>query len=251
MRKLVSLALVVAAVLLGMARRAAAEDDPRAVIEKAVRAHGGAEKISQLKAVRMKVRGTLYLGKEGVPFVGETAAQLPDKLKNTLGFELEGKKQDVRQVVNGDKATVTINGEPLALKEQHVAELKEVLYGERVNTLVPLLRDKGYELDAAGEGKLDGRPTVGVKVSSRGHRDVTLHFDKETGLLVKAERRALDFGTLKEISQEERYADFKEVDGLRRPLKVTVLRDGKKYMEGEVVQLQYFDKLDDGEFGQP
>jgi hypothetical protein len=154
-------------------------------------------------------------------------------------------------VVNGDKAAVTINGQPLPLKEQHVAELKEVLHGERVNTLVPLLRDKGYELTAAGEGKLDGRPTLGVKVSSRGHRDIVLHFDKETGLLVKSERQALDLGTLKEIAQEERYSDFKDVDGLRRPLKVTVLRDGKKYMEGEVAQLQFFDKLDDGEFTQP
>src|SRR5262249_61896715 len=102
-----------AARLLGWARRAAAEDDPRGIIEKAVRAHGGAERIAQLTAVRMKVRGTLYLGKEGVPFSGETAAQLPDRLKNTLAFELEGKKQDVKQVVNGDKAAVTINGQPL------------------------------------------------------------------------------------------------------------------------------------------
>ncbi len=250
MRKGMLLAAV-AGLLLGLAGRATAADEPQAVVERAVRAHGGADTIAQLKAVRMKARGTLYLGKESVPFTGETTAQLPDQLKNTLSFELENKKQAMTQVVNGDKAAVNVNGQALALKDQHIAEMREMIYGERVNTLVPLLKEKGFELASAGEGKVDDRPTVAVKVSARGHRDIVLHFDRESGLLVKAERRALDFGTLKEVAQVEQYGDFKDVDGLRRPMKVTVYRDGKKYMEGEVVQLRYFDKLDDDEFKQP
>ena len=46
------------------------------------------------------------------------------------------------------------------------------------------LTDKTYPLTGAGEAKVNDRPAVGVKVTARGHRDVTLYFDKESGLLL-------------------------------------------------------------------
>jgi hypothetical protein len=228
-----------------------AQDDVRAVVEKAVTAHGGKDRLGRIKAVQTRTRGVLTIGDGEAPFTAETLAQFPGQIKNVLECEVQGKKQSVVQIINGDKAALAINGQPLALGEKVLAELRELQYAERVNTLLPLLEDRGLELSAAGAGKVHGVATVGVRVASRGHRDVVLHFDKASGLLVKAERRALDPATLREVAQEEYYGDYKDVDGLKKPMKVTVFKDGKKYMQAEVVEIRYLDRLDDRVFSQP
>ena len=68
---------------------------------------------------------------------------------------------------------------------------------------------------------------------SRGHKDVVLRFDRMSGLLIGAERRTLDPNTLREVVQEEIYGDYKDVAGLKKPMKVTVNKDGKKYLQAE------------------
>ncbi len=246
--------IAICGMLLGLAlaaEEARGQDDVRAVVEKAVAAHGGKERIGRTRAVQTRTRGTLSVGGTEAAFTAETFAQLPGQIKNVLECEVQGKKQTLVQVINGDKVGLSVNGQAQALGERVLAELKELQYAERVNTLLPLLEDASLELSAAGEGKVNGAATVGVRVASRGHKDIVLHFDRSSGLLVKAERRTLDPSTLREVVQEEQYADYKDVDGLKRPMKVTVSKDGKKYMQAEVVELRYLDKLDDKVFSQP
>jgi hypothetical protein len=230
---------------------ASAQEDARLVIEKAVAAHGGKDRIGKIKAVHTRTRGTLFIAGGESPFTAETLAQLPGQIKNSLDCEVQGKKQSLVQVVNGDKVYLTVNGEAQALGAKVLAELKELQYAERVNTLLPLLEERGFELTLLREGQINGQPVQGVKVASQAHRDVVLYFDKATNLLVKAERKTLDPATQREIVQEEYYGDYKDVDGLKRPVKITVARDGKKYMQAEVVEIRYLDKLDDKVFSQP
>jgi hypothetical protein len=59
----------------------------------------------------------------------------------------------------------------LAEAHQDHAHLMQVL------RLVPL-RDKAYELKAAGEIKVDGKPAVGLWVGTKGQKEITLFFDK-------------------------------------------------------------------------
>ena len=68
-------------------------------------------------------------------------------------------------------------------------ELQEGGYASWVTTLLPL-KGQEFTLALAGEEKIRDQPAVGVLVSSRGRRDVTLFFDKESRLLVKTETRA-------------------------------------------------------------
>ena len=124
------------------------------------------------------------------------------------------------------------------------------LHAENVQTLVPLLRDKAYRLHALGEMKVGGRPAVGVRVESRGHKDVNLYFDKKTGLLAKVERRALDDAG-KEVTEESFCSGYKDVGGVKLPMKVVVQHDGKKFLEMEFSEYRFLDKLDDSEFARP
>src|SRR5262249_31781195 len=129
--------------------------------------------------------------------------------------------------------------------------VKDSLYGMRLAQQVFVLKDKSYELALLGEVKVNDRPAVGVKVSSKGRKDVNMYFDKETGLMAKFEHRTRDAMSGQEVGEERIILEYKEVDGLKTAKKVLVNRDGKKFLEAEVNEVKFLDQLDDAEFGKP
>ena len=58
--------------------------------------------------------------------------------------------------------------------------------------VTPLLEDKTFELSPMGETKIEDRPARGVRVVMKGQPDVSLFFAKDSGLLVKVDRRGQD-----------------------------------------------------------
>ncbi len=240
----ITLAAVLAATLGG---RAAAQDASRSVLEKAVKAHGGEEKLNRLKAERSQLKGSVQVEDKLVPFVAEIAVQMPAQFKSVMHFQAQDKRFTLVQVLNGDKASVKLNGQAQAVEERTLNEMRQTMYLNRVLLLAPLLSDKAFELTSLGESKVSDRAAVGVKVSSRGRKDVRLYFDKETGLLAKTEHAVVGPDN-KEVTQEEYYSDFREVSGYKRPWKLSVFRGGKKVMDAELAEIKYFDKLDDEEF---
>jgi hypothetical protein len=92
---------------------------------------------------------------------------------------------------------------------------------------------------------------VGVKVSSKGHRDVDLYFSKKTGLLVKWETIVKEDGSDKEVTQESFASDYKDVQGTKQAYKFVVKRAGKLFVEGEATSIEMFDKLDANLFEKP
>ena len=117
--------------------------------------------------------------------------------------------------------------------------------------MTPLLKDNAYKLAPLGEAKVEDRPTVGVKVSHEGRRDVHLFFDREKGLLLKVafEVQPLEGG--KKARVEYYYSGHKDVEGLKWPTKKVVFMDGKTFTQGEVTEFKFVDKFDDGEFAKP
>ena len=180
----------------------------------------------------------------------ETVVQLPGQFKNVFQVEIKGKKQTVVQVLNGDMGWMAIDGQAVPLDAGKLAALKESFYAEQAARLTPLLRDKNYRLSSLPESKVDGRPALGVKIVHVGRPDISLYFDKATGLLVKSERRSKEAGK-KEVLQEEIFRDYKELKGVKRPTKFAVLRDGLKFMEGTVIDFMPLDKVDAKEFAKP
>lgn len=249
MRKLLPCTLA-AGLVLALAASARAQDGARAVIEKAIKAHGGEAQLAKLRADRVEAKGTVYLNDMQVPFTATTLVQLPGQFKNTMRIALKNGPATVVQVLNGDKGWVSVNGQVREAEGKELAQMKDMMYLDRVVRLTTLLQDKGYELQAAGESKVNDRPAVGVLVKSQGHKDVQLFFDKDSGLLVKTEHQVTN-ERQKEVRQEELYSDFRDLGGFRRPMKVVAYQDGKKTMEGELTDVKYVDRLADTEFGKP
>jgi outer membrane lipoprotein-sorting protein len=249
MRKVLSLSAAVC-LTLALAGRAAAQDEARAIIERAVKASGGEQKLAKLKAVKAKFKGMGEFAGNRVALNGDIAIQMPRQMRVDAQAEIQGQNVTILTVVNGDKAWLQVLGETTELKGEELEDEKEGLYAEHIQSLVPLLRDKSFTLTAIGEVKVNGRDAMGVRVASKGHKDVNLYFDKSTALLAKQERRSLDEAK-NEVTEETFYSDHKDVDGVKVPMKTMVHHDGKMFLEIEVTEYQFLDRIDDGEFARP
>ena len=232
---------------------AQAQESPKEILERAYKAQGGFEKLSKLKATQAKSKGIMYLPVDGkvaeVSFNSEGSAQLPEKFKISQQFEINGTKTTQVQTLIGDKATILVNGEAMPLDENTRKEMKEQVYFEYISSLVPL-REPSITLTSLGESKVEDKPAIGVKVSSKGHRDISLYFDKETALLSKASSQAFDPIGSKEVSQEIFFKDYKDLDGTKYPSKSLVTQDGKKVIQLETTEYKVSEKLDNSVFDQ-
>ena len=248
MLRLTTLALVAAFAAAANAPARAA-DEPKDVVAKAIKAHGGEKVLGKFKAAQVKVKGTVDVPGAGeVEFTQETSYMFPDKFRDSHELTVNGQTVSVLLVVNGDKVLVEVNGKEVDAGDKVKDALKEVRRVIQVGRLVTLA-DKKYELSLIGEDKVEGRKAVGVRVSSKGEGDVGLYFDQKTGLTAKVEFRTADPATGNEVTEERIVTEYaKNKDGVPTPKKILIKRDGKKYVEAEVVEMQMLEKLDDAVF---
>lgn len=223
--------------------------DPRAVVERALEAHGGAERLSKNMATQVRATGTLHQ-RGGIAFSSESVTQLPGQFKTLMRYTVMGQGQRLIQVLNGDRAWVSENGRARELDAKGVRDLQENLHAERITGLV-ILRDKGYELTTLDEIDVAGQPAVGVRVNSKGRRSTDLYFDKASGLLVSSVSRVVESATSNEVVQQKVFTNFKAIDGVPRPTRVLVFRDGSPYLEIEVIEVRTLERLADSAFAAP
>jgi hypothetical protein len=238
------------AVYLALALPVLRADEARAVVEKAIKAHGGEDKLARLTTVRTRTKGTLVVNGTPATFTAQTWRRLPDRSKTVLELEINDAKLGIVVVHDGKKAWSSLEGQTEELKDERLAEQQARTHQYHVQGLLPLLKEKAYTLSPLGEIKVHDRPAVGVKAAARGQADIDLYFDKRNGLLVKTERRGLDLNQ-KEVAVETYHGEYKDVEGLKQPMKVVTHHDGKLYMEADVTELTFEEAIEDAEFAKP
>jgi len=99
--------------------------------------------------------------------------------------------------------------------------------------------------------KIDDKPAAGVKVSKKGHPDVTLWFDTATGHLVKSQTRIWDEFSDKEVTQEVFFTGYAKVGDRTCFSKLTIKRDGQLFLEEELSDFKCSEKIDPKLFAKP
>lgn len=237
--------------LLGGHSQIQAQDDVRGIIKKAIKAHGGDQNLAKFQAGQTKSKGTIIVLGQGLDFTQELTYQLPNQFREVLHLEGGGQKATVITVYNGTEGWVTANGKAVDLDKKLLNELKEVGHLMTISRLSPLLEDKAIKLSPAGEEKVNGKVAVGVRVERKDYRDATLFFDKDTGLVLKMKRQALDAVTKQEVDEERFVMEYQKIEGMQSPKKMVINRDGKKFMEVEVAEVKLLDKVDPATFAKP
>ena len=244
-----SRALLVCALAIGLVPVARAADEPKDLLAKAIKAHGGEDHLTKMKAAQVKTKGKIDLPGVGeVDFTQESAHMFPDKFRDTLEFKVMGQNVSVFTLINGDKVTLEVNGKAIDAGDKVKEAVKDMGAIFEVSKLVPL-KDKKYELSIIGEDKVEEKPAIGVRVSAKDQKDVNVYFYKETGLIAKIEHRTTDQATGKEINEERIITDYaKNKAGIQTPKKVIVKHDGKQFIAAEVLEFSLLEKIDDSEF---
>lgn len=227
----------------------AADDDPKAIIAQALKAHGGEEFLNKHQAARSQNKGKITLPGVGeTDFTQEVAYMLPDKLKESIELSIGGQKISIVTLVNGDKISIEAAGKAVDVTDDIKKAMKDAQYMMSAGRLAAL-KDKKYELSIFGEAKVDEKPAIGVRIASKGQKDLTLFFDKKTHLLAKLEHRTVEAGSGNEINEERIILEYKKnKDGIPIPKKVLIKHDGKTFLEAESVEFTYLEKIDESEF---
>lgn len=234
--------------VVGLVPAARAADEPKDIIAKAIKAHGGEEYLTKNKAGQLKLKGKLDLPGVGeVDFTQDSTYMIPDKVRESLEFKVMGQNVSVLTLINGDKITVEVNGKAVDAADKVKEAMKDKGHIMEIGRLVPL-KDKKYELSIIGEDKVDGKKVVGVRVSAKKQPDVSVYFDATTNLIAKMEYRGTD-ASGKEITEERILTEYaKNKDGVPMPKKVVIKHDGKQFLEAEVLESTMLEKVDDSEF---
>jgi hypothetical protein len=224
------------------------EPQPQAVIDRAVKASGGPDRLAQLRGFSRKATGKLLTGREPISFQSESLVAFPDRAREALTTPVDGAPLTILKVLSGDKGWVKEGEQTEEMEPAALAEEQEQLHAAWVATLLPL-RDKEYALTLREADTVGDRPAVSVRVTHKGRRPVALYFDKEKGWLLKYEVTVRAAG--REVRQEVVFSDHRPADGLVRPRKVVIKRDGRPFLELDVTEFKPVEKVDDKSFARP
>lgn len=228
---------------------AADADAAQEIVDKAIKAHGGADALAKVKMFTRNDKGEIAMGGQSAPFTRETIVSLPDKCRWAFVVESGTTKNPVTCVLNGDKGWRLGGGATQELKKQEIDDFREDAFVSWLSTLVPL-KDKDITLKVIDNAKIGDDPVLALSVSSKGHGDVKLYFDKTNHLLLKAERAAKEAGIA--FTKDYLYSDYKDFEGVKLPTRFQEMSNGKnKLAEWTATSYKLMPKVDDSAFAKP
>jgi hypothetical protein len=244
MRRFIGTATAAILVLgLAVQARAADDKDAKTILDKAIKALGGEDKLAKVKAFQSKGKGTISFGDNDSDFTIESTVQGLDHCRQVFEGEFGGNKVKGEMVLAGDKGFRDFGGMKMDFDKDALANEKRTIYLQVLPMTLAPLKDKEYKIETAGEEKVGDKPAVGVKVTPSDKKDFTIYFDKESGLPIKLIAKVVGFMG-DEFVQETFFADFKEFDGIKKATKIENHRDGKKFLVQQITEFKVLDKVD-------
>lgn len=226
--------------------------DAAAVIDKAIKAHGGEEALGKVKAYSFTATGAFYFMGNESPVSSKATTKGLDHSKQELELEFGGNKVQGVTVLAGDKGWRQFGDMPTSpLEADQLANAKRMTYVNTIAITILPLKGKEFKTTLGAEEKVGDKPAMAVKATGPDGKDFTLYFDKESGLLVKITADGvLGFGG-EEFKQEVLFKDYKDMGGIKKSTKSESLRNGEKFATQEITEFKVLDKVEDSTFAEP
>ena len=246
MRRLVGLG--VAAVFFSVVSGPSWADDQevKSILDKAIKAMGGEEKLGKVEAFSWKSKGTVVFNGNENESKNDVTVKGLDHFRREFGSD----QFHGIVVLSGDKGWRKFGDNAGDIEGDRLASEKRGIYLHVIPITLMPLRGKGFKVESAGEEKVGDKPAAILKITGPDGKDFTLSFDKESGLPVKQVARVLGFQG-QEYTQETTFADYKDFDGIKKATKIEVKRDGEKFQTFEITEFKVLDKVDPEVFTEP
>jgi hypothetical protein len=244
-------AVLVMALVLGSDRPGRADEkDVQAVLDKAIKAMGGAEKLGALKAATWKGKGKIHFGDNESAFDSTATFEGLGHFRSEFEGEFGGNKVKGVVVLAGDKGWRKFGDMGGDLDKDALANEKRSVYLQVVPVTLVALKGKGFKLESGGTEKVGGKAAVGLKITGPDGKEFKLFFDEESGLPVKQVAKVVGFMG-EEFTQETTFSGYKEFGGIKKATKVENKRDGEKFLELEITDFKAVEKVDPKTFTEP
>ena len=245
-------AVLAVSVVCGMSGPSRADEkEATAILDKAIKAMGGEEKLSKIKCFTLKSKGTLTIMGNDSEFTTSATHEGIDRLRSEFSGKFGDNDFKAVAVIDGDKGWSKFGDMDIEMNEKQLKDEKRRNYLSLVSSLPIFAKGKGFKVETAGEEKVGDKPAAVLKVTGPDGQDFKLFFDKESGFLVKQVATVPEFGPEGEFTQESTYSDYKDFDGIKRATKLELKRDGEKFLSSELVEFKLIDKAEPDTFTQP
>ena len=226
------------------------DKDPSAVLDKAIKALGGEEKLKKIDAITWTSKADITFNDNTNHFTSHATLQGLDHYRSELEGEFGGNPFKGVTVLNGDKGWRKFGDNKMDLEGDALANEKRRVYLQVLPSLLVPLKGKGFKLESVGDEKVGDKPAAGIKVTGPDGKDFTLYFDKESDLPVRLVAKVVGFGD-DEYTQETTFKDYKDFDGIKKATKADSKRDGQEFIKSEITEFKVLDKVDSKTFSEP
>jgi hypothetical protein len=230
----------------GLGPALADDKNATAIVDKAIKALGGEEKLKKASTHSWKTKGRLHFGAEERDIEGQVTASGLDHFRRE--FTLPQFTPLV--VIDGDNGWRKGRNGIAKLEADALANEKRSAYLQIIPITLMPLKEKGFKVEAAGEEKVGDKPAVILKVTAPDGKDFTLSFDKESGLPVKEVAR-MTSPSGQEFTVESTFLDYKDMDGIKKATRNNFKRDGELATEMEITEFKALEKVEPGTFAEP
>jgi len=242
--------LLAAAVSLVGAPIRADEAQVNQVLDKAIKALGGEEKLSKSEAVTWKSKGKITIEGNQNEFSSEATVQGIDHYRSAFEGEFNGNQVKGHSVLNGDKGWRKFGDQSMDMDADAVKNEKRNVYLMIVPATIVPLKSKSFKVESAPDESITGKPAAVLKATGPDGKEFTLYFDKESGLPVRLVAKVIGFNG-EEYLQDSTFSDYKDFGGFKKAAKTSIKRDGENFVEVEVTEFKVLDKVPADTFAEP
>ena len=149
-------AAMLSVLVVGVGNKARGDDaqDATAIIDKAVKALGGEEKLGKVKAVHWKADAKFHFGDNDGEGKIEVTAQSPDHVRRVFEGEFGGNQVRGVTVLAGDRGWRNFGDNKNEMDNAAVANEKRSLYLSAVAAKVLQLKTKPFKVTVGGRTKM-------------------------------------------------------------------------------------------------
>lgn len=226
--------------------------EPNAIIRNAIDARGGRRNLNRYRGYRWRAKSAVSNGTEmGLAKMEYVYRNKPMSCRMVAEIEFPSETRNQRIVYDGTMVWQNLNGITQAGNAENIQDARAAAYDYGAVYLFDLLNTKRFSLSKAPAKKINGTESLGVRVSCKRYHDILLYFDKNTWHLVKMESLWGEKYPHRE-SQEVYYEDYKKIKGgVMHFTKMTFLKDGKRNLEWELMDIEPLTEVKDSEFAKP
>lgn len=213
------------------------------ILAEAAKAAGG-DALSSVAAISLTEDGKIFGMGSGMPIHVEWIVSYPDHSRGDVSMGAE----KVVQVCDGKSAWLEFPGKT-ADASPYLAEFERgiALFGGGWGIYRQVLAGK-LSGPFIGEEEIDGKKTLGVAVKAP-FGDLKLYFDASTHLLAAARYQSQGDRGMRD--NEQRWSDYRSVDGRQFAYGTEIYRNGSKFLESMIQEIRVNPAVDPSVFVKP